>query len=190
MLENFSFLYLLRVAYVIVVHFVLSLHNGWIDPRLRHYEQVRAARGAIRTDQLNAIQERERQAQQDNQAQEQPNIQENDVAQEALPEQQEQANEPDIIDFANIEPDIPREEQPKPKIEEEADLFDIIDNDFLAEDESKEPVKDHGEPPILRPADSSAAAGDAKERADAFETADLGPKMERQDTSEQPPDKT
>jgi len=41
-------LYLLRVLYVIVVHFVLSLHNGWIGPRLRIYEQIRAARGNIR----------------------------------------------------------------------------------------------------------------------------------------------
>ena len=37
--ENGMF-YWVRMLYVVVVHFVMSLHNGWIDPRLRMYDQI------------------------------------------------------------------------------------------------------------------------------------------------------
>lgn len=54
---NFSILYVLRVIYVVFVHFILSLHNGWIDPQLRYYEQIRNARANIRQEQLNQMRE-------------------------------------------------------------------------------------------------------------------------------------
>ena len=28
------------IAYVLIIHFILSLHNGWIDPVLRRYRQM------------------------------------------------------------------------------------------------------------------------------------------------------
>jgi hypothetical protein len=35
--HSYSPIYMGRVVYVVMLHFVLSLHNGWIDPRLRIY---------------------------------------------------------------------------------------------------------------------------------------------------------
>ena len=54
--NSYSPLYILRVIYVVCVHFVLALHNGWIDPRLRQYEQGRNQREQIRNRQNAATQ--------------------------------------------------------------------------------------------------------------------------------------
>lgn len=43
--------YLIRVCWVVLVHFFLSFHNGWIDPRLRLYERIEEVRDAIRDEQ-------------------------------------------------------------------------------------------------------------------------------------------
>lgn len=40
---------MIRVIYVLVVHFILSLHNGWIQPRLRLYDQGRHQRDQARS---------------------------------------------------------------------------------------------------------------------------------------------
>lgn len=47
--NSFSPLYMIRVIYVLVVHFILSLHNGWIQPRLRLYDQGRHQRDQVRS---------------------------------------------------------------------------------------------------------------------------------------------
>jgi hypothetical protein len=46
--ENFSVFYIMRFVYVVLVHMVLSLHNGWIDPRLFLYDTIRDFRDGIR----------------------------------------------------------------------------------------------------------------------------------------------
>jgi hypothetical protein len=45
---NRSFFWLLRVIWCVFVHFLLSFHNGWIDPRLRLYERIEDVRDSIR----------------------------------------------------------------------------------------------------------------------------------------------
>jgi len=47
------------------------------------------------------------------------------------------ANEPDIIDFANHEPDVPGPQAAEAQEEAKDDLFDIIDGDILAADDSQ-----------------------------------------------------
>ena len=92
-------------------------------------------------------------------------------------------DEPDIIDFDNIAADVPREEEQKPK-EDEVDLFDIIDNDFLVEDESKEAAKDNEEMVLIKPTDQEAAVEIKESAKDVFKAESVGPKMDLQDSME------
>ena len=57
--DNASVMWPFRVAYVIIVHFFMSLHNGFIDPRLRLYSRISEARMAVRREQLERLQQRE-----------------------------------------------------------------------------------------------------------------------------------
>ena len=43
--------YFVRVCWVVFVHFILSFHNGWIDPRLRLYERIEEVRDNMRDEQ-------------------------------------------------------------------------------------------------------------------------------------------